>query len=84
MTYIKENIITKLQKLYSSSRNLWTGNKLCMLFLKSLCMGDLLPEDKIFIERPVTNGPTATFTLIVILIQKQFFNFINANIDISY
>ena len=55
MTYIKENIITKLQKLYSLPRNLRAGNKLVALFLKKpLCMGDLLSTLKIFIERPAT------------------------------
>ena len=54
MTYIKENTITKLQKLYSPPRNLRLGNKLPELFLKKpLCKGDLLPTPKIFIERPV-------------------------------
>ena len=69
MTYIKENksdftgccatnvkrLITKLQKLYSSPRNLRTGNKSPMPFLgKPLCTGDLSPVDKIFTERPVS------------------------------
>ena len=53
VTYIKENIIPKLQKLCSSPRNLMAGNKPPVLFLKkSLCAGDLLPACKIFIERP--------------------------------
>ena len=34
MTYIKENIITKLQKLYSPPRNPKAGNKLRALFVK--------------------------------------------------
>ena len=34
VTYIKENIITKLQKLYSLPRNPMAGNKLPVLFLK--------------------------------------------------
>ena len=51
---IKENVITKLQKFYSPPRNLRGGNKLPMLFLeKPLCMGDLWPAHKIFIQRPV-------------------------------
>ena len=51
--YIKENIITKLQKLYSLPRNSRVGNKLPVLFVKKLsCTGDLLPAHKIFIERP--------------------------------
>ena len=54
VTYIKENIITKLQKLYSLPRNLRAGNKSPALFLKKyLCTGDLSPAWKIFIERPV-------------------------------
>ena len=54
-SYIKENIITKLQKLYTLPRNPRAGNKLPVLILeKPLCMDDLLPACKIFIERPVT------------------------------
>ena len=50
---IKENIITKLQKLYSLHRNLKVGNKQPTLFLKKpLCTCNLLPASKIFIERP--------------------------------
>ena len=42
----------KLQKLYSLPRNLRVGNKLPAIFLKkSLCMGDLSPMCKKFIER---------------------------------
>ena len=53
MTYIKENIITKLQKLYSLPRNPSAGHKLLMLFVKKpLCTGDLSAVHKIFIERP--------------------------------
>ena len=53
MTYIKENIITKLQKLYSLPRNPRAGNKSPTLYVKKpLCKGDLLPAHKIFIERP--------------------------------
>ena len=53
MTDIKENIITKLQKLYSLPRNPRAGNKSPTLFVKKpLCVGDLLPACKIFIERP--------------------------------
>ena len=52
-TYSKEKIITKLQKLYSLPRNPRAGNKSPMLFMKKpLCMGDLSPTHKIFIERP--------------------------------
>ena len=53
--YIKENIITKLQKLYSPPRNSRAGNKSPVLFVKKLCCtGDLSPARKIFIERPGT------------------------------
>ena len=53
MTYVNENIITKLQKIYNSPRNLEVGNKSPMLFLeKPLCTGNLLPVRKTFIERP--------------------------------
>ena len=52
---IKENIIKKLQKLYSPSRNPKAGNKSSALFAKKpLCKGDLSPARKIFIERPET------------------------------
>ena len=41
MTYIKENIITKLQKLYKPPRKPRTGNKLSALFVrKSFCNSD--------------------------------------------
>ena len=51
---MRENIITKLPKLYSSPRNLRAGNKSPVLnWKKSLCTGDLSPTRKIFIERPV-------------------------------
>ena len=63
VSYIKENIITKLQKLYSPPRNHSVGNKLPMLFVKRpLCMDDLLPPCKIFIERPeyIKTGLPAT------------------------
>ena len=53
MAYIKENIITNLQKLYSPLRNPMVGNKSLTLFVKKpLCTGDLSPTCKIFIERP--------------------------------
>ena len=53
VTYFKENVITKLQKLYSPPKNPRAGNKLPVLFVKKpLCMGDLSPGRKIFIERP--------------------------------
>ena len=51
--YIKENIITKFQKLYSPPKKSRVGNKWPMLFVKKLrCMGNLSPTRKIFIERP--------------------------------
>ena len=54
VTYIKENIITKLQKLYSPPRNARAVNKSSALFVKSLlCTDDLSPACKILIERPV-------------------------------
>ena len=50
---IKEDIITKLQKLYSPPRHLKVSNKSLALFLKKpLCKDDLLPVRKIFNERP--------------------------------
>ena len=58
VTYIRENIITKLQKLYSPPRSPRVGNKLPALFVKDpLCMGYLLSACKIFIERPDEHGP---------------------------
>ena len=54
MTYIKENIITKLQKLCSLTRNLRAGNKSPALFLKKpVCTGNLSPMHKIFIAKPM-------------------------------
>ena len=54
VTYIEENIITKLQKLYCPPRNRRVGNKSPVLFQKKpLCTGDLSPTHEIFIERPV-------------------------------
>ena len=51
--YIKENIITKFQKLYSPPKKSRAGNKSPALFVKKPhCMGDLSPARKIFIERP--------------------------------
>ena len=56
--YIKENIITKLQKLYSSPRNSRAGNKSPALFVeKPHCTGDLLPARKILIEKPANPNP---------------------------
>ena len=56
VTYIKKNIITKLQKLYSQPRKSRAGNKSPALFVKiPLCASDLSPASKIFIERPETS-----------------------------
>ena len=53
VTYIRENIITKLEKLYSPPRNPRAGSKSPALFVKKpLCTGDLSPARKIFIGRP--------------------------------
>ena len=58
VTYIKENIIAKVQKLYSPPRNPRAGNKLSVLFVKKpLCMGNLSPMRKIFIEKPEMHRP---------------------------
>ena len=63
MTYIKENIITKFQKLFSQPRTPMAGNKLATLFVKkALYMGDLSPACKIFTGRPVI--------IIIIIIKK--------------
>ena len=52
VTYMTERI-TKLQKLYSVPRYFKAGNKLPVLFLKKpICIGNILPPCKIFIERP--------------------------------
>ena len=56
MTYIKENIISKLQKLYSPLRNPRASNKSHALYVKKpLCTGNLLTARKIFIERPAND-----------------------------
>ena len=48
VTCIKENIITKLQKLYSLPRNPSAGNKLPALFVKkTLCTDDISLTRKI-------------------------------------
>ena len=57
MIYIKENIITKLQKLYSPPSNSRMGNKSPALFVKKPCVGDLSPAHKIFIELPEIEEP---------------------------
>ena len=62
MIYIKENIITKLQKLYSSLKKSRAGNKSPTLFVKKpCCKGDLSPTLKIFIERPAPRHFQLTF-----------------------
>ena len=69
VTYIKENIIKKLQKLYSQPRNPRVGNKSPVLFVKkSLCMGNLLPACKVFIERSVI---VIVATILVIIIKAK-------------
>ena len=53
VNYIKENIITKLQKLYRPPGKLKACNKSpARLLKKPFCTGDLSPARKIFIERP--------------------------------
>ena len=53
VTYIKENVITKLQKLYNLPKNPKAGNKSPALVVKkALCMGNLSPMHNIFIEKP--------------------------------
>ena len=69
VTYIKENIIKKLQKWYSQPRNPRVGNKSPVLFVKkSLCMGNLLPACKVFIERSVI---VIVATILVIIIKAK-------------
>ena len=64
VTYIKENIITKLQKLHSLPRNLRAGIKLPTLFLKKpVWTADLVPLCKILIERPVTGCQWSSFCI---------------------
>ena len=60
--YIKGNIITKLQKLYSSPKKSRASNKSPALFVKKpCCKGDLLPAHKIFVERPASRHFPLTF-----------------------
>ena len=60
--YIKENIITKLQKLYSWPKRSRPGNKSPALFVKKpCCKDDLSPAHKIFVERPVSRHFQLTF-----------------------
>ena len=62
VTYIEENKIIILQKLHSPPRNPWASSKSPVLFVKKpLCMGDLYPGCKIFIERPVNPASTTEF-----------------------
>ena len=69
VTYIKENIITKLPKLYSPPRNPRAGSKSPALFMKKpLCMGDLSPAHKILIERPATLSNLVLNTLFLIVL----------------
>ena len=64
VNYLKENIIKKLQKLYSPPRNLRVGNKLPALFLKKhLSTGDLLPTQEILIERRFCAFPSLCASL---------------------
>ena len=63
VTYIEENKITILKKLHSPPKNSRASSKLPMLFVKKpLCMGDLYPGCKIFIERPVNPTSTTEFS----------------------
>ena len=59
--YIKDNIITKLLKLYSPPRNSRVGNKSPVLFVKKLCC-----TGNLFIERSDSNifKHLFTFTLL--------------------
>ena len=60
--YSKENVIAKLQKLYSPPRNLRAGNKSPARFLKKpLCTSDLSPACRIFIERSDFYQQTSNF-----------------------
>ena len=69
MTYIKENIITKFQKLFSQPRTPMAGNKLPTLFVKkALYMGDLSPACKIFTGRPVIIIIIIKIIIIIIII----------------
>ena len=78
VTYIKESIITKLQKLYSPPRNIRLGNESPALFLKKRSfMGNLSPTCKIFIERSVLDILFAInyFMTEAIIIQKPVHRF---------
>ena len=57
VTCIKENIIKKLQELYSPLRNPRAINKSPVLFEKKpLCTGNLWPARKIFTGKPVCHS----------------------------
>ena len=72
----KENIITQLQKLYSPPRNLTAGNKSPALFLKKpLCMGDLSPAYKIFIERPANLIKNAYLPFLINKVIKKYLDY---------
>ena len=54
MFFATENMITKLQKLYSPPRNPRASKKSPAIFVKKpLCRSNLLPTNEIFIERTV-------------------------------
>ena len=72
----KENIITQLQKLYSPPRNLTAGNKSPALFWKKpLCMGDLSPAYKIFIERPANLIKNAYLPFLINKVIKKYLDY---------
>ena len=64
MTYIKENIITKLQKLYSQPRNLRAGNKSPAPIIETSQMNNLKIFVKLFLIKSNTceeGGYTSEF-----------------------
>ena len=72
----KENIITQLQKLYSSPTNLRSSNKSPALFLKKpLCMGNLSPSHKIFIERPANLIKNAYLQFLINKVIKKYLDY---------
>ena len=71
VTYIKENIITKLQKLHSPPRNLRAGNKSPEIYWEKP-LSDLSPTRKTFIVR--SESTCITFVKIVLAIFKHFKN----------
>ena len=71
-TDIKENIITKLQKLYSLPRNPRAGNKSPKLFVKKpLCTGNSLPTLKILKDLVDINWHRTVF--LKILFAQKFY-----------